>query len=216
MAATLLLDFDGTITVQDVSTEILRRFAKGDWKVWDRRAITFQVPVYQALREQFRMVDADKEEVLKFIDEKIEVREGFEEFIGFLAKRGVPWAVLSEGLDFYMERVVGRFHLRPGAIFAYRSWFEGRHIELQPQWIWEGCERCGTCKRRIVKAFKHLGIVIYVGDSVTDFCVADVVDYLFARGKLEAFAKKMNISFIHYDNFYDVMKGVEMILEGKK
>lgn len=215
MMLSLLMDFDGTATDRDVTEVIFRRFARGDWRIWDRLALTFKVPVHRALSEQFRMVEATPEEVLRALDEEVKLREGLRELVAFLKGRGIPWVVVSEGADLYIRYILEREGLHPDMIFAYRGRFAGGHIEVEPLWMWEGCSRCGTCKRRIVKAFKHLGSVAYVGDSTTDFCVADTVDILYARGYLRAFAERHGIPHVPYRDLHQVREHLKEYLEGR-
>lgn len=216
MRISLLMDFDGTATDRDVTQVIFRRFARGDWRRWDRKALTYKVPVHRALSEQFRMVEATPEEVLRALDEEVRLREGLKELVAFLKDMGIPWIIVSEGADFYIKYILEREGLHPDMIFSYRGRFVRGHIVVEPLWMWEGCDRCGTCKRRIVKAFRHLGLVAYVGDSTTDFCVADAVDLLYARGYLRAFAEKHGIPHVPYQDLHQVREHLRGYLEGKE
>ncbi|RLF76489.1 MAG: hypothetical protein DRN42_00935 [Thermoplasmata archaeon] len=216
MKLSLLMDFDGTATDKDVTEVIFRRFARGNWRKWDKMALTLKVPVHKALSEQFRMVEATPEEVLSALDEEVHLREGLIELVAYLKEVEIPWIIVSEGADFYIKYILGREGLHPDMIFSYRSRFVRGHIEVEPLWMWEGCDRCGTCKRRIVKAFRHLGPVAYVGDSTTDFCVADTVDLLYARGYLKAFAEKQGIPHVPYLDLHQVRKHLKGFLEGEE
>ena len=71
----------------------------------------------------------------------------------------------------------------------------------------DGCARnAGTCKCKFVEKFKQLyDFVFYVGDGASDFCVADKVDFLFAKKRLSEYCKKNNILFTEYIDFNEVM-----------
>ena len=51
---------------------------------------------------------------------------------------------------------------------------------------------------------KEYDKVIYIGDGVSDFCVANKADILYAKSKLSDYCKNKGINYIPYETFKDV------------
>ena len=64
----------------------------------------------------------------------------------------------------------------------------------------------GTCKCKIVNDLKsEYNTTFYVGDGISDFCVCDKTDYLFAKRRLSVYCEQNNISFVPYNTFNEVL-----------
>jgi len=65
---------------------------------------------------------------------------------------------------------------------------------------------CGNCKRLSIHAIRQKTDkkIIYIGDGMTDVCVVEGVDVLFAKGYLADYCKSNRISYIPFEQFRDV------------
>jgi len=112
---TVFVDFDGTITEQDLLDEIARTF--GDPEVYaeldaglDERRLT----LHEVLRREFEPVRAPLAEVVAWVLEHATIRPGFAELVGLARGWGWRLVVLSSGFRELIERQAGvRLHLDP-------------------------------------------------------------------------------------------------------
>ena len=66
-------DFDGTVTVEDASFTILDVYAPGKWKKLFEEHKAGGMTVGEFNSRAFSMVKADRESLLKLVDEKIRI-----------------------------------------------------------------------------------------------------------------------------------------------
>ena len=67
----------------------------------------------------------------------------------------------------------------------------------------------GTCKCKVLQNLRtEYSKIIYIGDGVSDFCVADKADYLFAKTKLYKHCTENNIPCTEYNNFKDIQNSI--------
>jgi 2,3-diketo-5-methylthio-1-phosphopentane phosphatase len=182
-----LVDFDGTVSPDDVGAALIGRFASGretealeSLERWKDGTLGHR----QLTELECRRIVASRDEALEFV-------RGFgvdPEFVGFAGRemaRGNPLLVVSEGFDFYIAELLSRAGLGTVPHAANHARFEGR------RWIPEfphfdpACARCGNCKGRHVRDHQARGYrVVYVGDGLSDRCGAEAADVVFARGSL--------------------------------
>ena len=71
----------------------------------------------------------------------------------------------------------------------------------------------GVCKCDRVRPHQAAGTtVVYVGDGLSDFCVAEQADVVFARSSLAEFCEREEIAFTPFEDFFDVMDGVKKLV----
>ena len=106
---TIVVDFDGTITQEDILDAIAQTF--GDMDVYrevdealDRNGIT----LHEVLRREFEPVTAPLEEVVEWVLEHSTVRPGFRELVELAHERGWRLVVVSSGFRQLIEPVLER------------------------------------------------------------------------------------------------------------
>ena len=106
---TLVVDFDGTITQEDVLDEIARTF--GDDEVYrevdealDRNGIT----LHEVLRREFEPVRAPLGEVVEWVHANASIRPGFRELVELARARGWRVVVVSSGFRQLIEPMLER------------------------------------------------------------------------------------------------------------
>ena len=71
---------------------------------------------------------------------------------------------------------------------------------------------CGNCKYKIAQDYKNMfDQVIYIGDGLTDRCVADLADVLYVKSEsnLEQYCRENNIKYTSFASFLDLYKMFE-------
>lgn len=202
-------DFDGTITERDVILTIMERFAPPEWveiknKILYERTITLK----DGVEKLFSLIESNKKnKITDFIKEKVKLRGGFEDFLSFCEKEKIEFNVLSGGLDFHIEPVLGKFRNKL-KIFCNKANFNSKNIKINYEYLPEDCSLCGDCgfcKIEVIEKYpKEKFTRILIGDSLTDLAASKIADMVFARGDLIKYLEQEKISYIPFQTFYEV------------
>ena len=101
------LDFDGTITKNDIVDLVLERFASPDWKKVEKEWAEGKIGSRECLSRQIALVSATKEEVLELIS-KTEADPHFVSFLKCAKKYGFPVTIVSDGFKIVIENILKR------------------------------------------------------------------------------------------------------------
>jgi 2-hydroxy-3-keto-5-methylthiopentenyl-1-phosphate phosphatase len=207
---TLVVDFDGTITQEDVLDEIARTF--GDDEVYrevdealDRNGIT----LHEVLRREFEPVRAPLGEVLEWVHANASIRPGFRELVELARARGWRVVVVSSGFRQLIEPILERAGIEGLELVSNEvdPDPEGWRITFFDE---SRCEVCGeACKRTTVRSVVDGGGVVYVGDGYSDRCAAENADLVFARRGLAAYLTERGVPFEPFDDFFQIAKKLE-------
>ncbi len=91
----LLCDFDGTLNSFDVTDEVLRRFASGDWQEVGRRYESGESS-HEEMNSQFvSMLRAKPGELEEFVKTETPMRNGYRDFFAFLDSTSIVPIIVS-------------------------------------------------------------------------------------------------------------------------
>jgi 2-hydroxy-3-keto-5-methylthiopentenyl-1-phosphate phosphatase len=207
---TLVVDFDGTITQEDVLDEIARTF--GDDEVYrevdealDRNGIT----LHEVLRREFEPVRASLGEVIEWVHANASIRQGFRELVELARERGWRVVVVSSGFRQLIEPMLERAGIEGLELVSNEvdPDPEGWRITFFDE---SRCEICGeACKRTTVRSVVDGGEVVYVGDGYSDRCAAEDADLVFARRGLAAYLTERGVPFEPFDDFFQIAEKLE-------
>lgn len=199
-------DFDGTISRRDVGYNMFHHFSGGKNDVLLPAWMEGTLSTRDCLRQEAAMVHASPEEILTFLD-SFEIDEYFVSFENRCRKAGVPVIVMSEGLDFYIKRVLGRYGLEHLPLMCNEGFLENGTIRIEFPHKNHICRTCGNCKGERIAEYRavHPGVrAVFVGDGYSDACAAREADLLFAKKDLRTYCEKHNIRYNSYGTFKDV------------
>jgi 2,3-diketo-5-methylthio-1-phosphopentane phosphatase len=217
----VLSDFDGTISLQDTGLEMITRLHLAPALALEERWRAGEIGSAECLARQWAMVALPEEELLARLD-AMPLDETFPAFVALCRERGAALAVLSDGLDLYVHRMLRRLGLRPCAgpgdlpprddcLPTYTN-----HAEWTPEGVRvtfpdapRDCDACGTCKTARLRALRpgHRR-VIYLGDSYSDMCAARHADLRFARSHLADYCREQGLAFFPFGSFAEVIEAV--------
>lgn len=209
MKRAVLTDFDGTVSRTDVAEDLLDAFAPPTWRDIEEEHRARKIGTRETIIRQFALVHASREEMLKFVDERVEPDPAFPAFVAYCRRRDVPLEIVSEGLDFYLEHLLKKWGISVPVRTNHAS-FQEREIRMSYPYADPTCDLCGTCKLRRVFDFRVQGYqVIYVGDGHSDLCPAIEADVLFAKKELAELCREERLDFIPFDTFSDVQREMD-------
>ena len=212
---TILCDFDGTISVEDVIDSLLARFGGpgGDVLEQDWRAGRIGSRQCMAgLVDLLRMTRAEFDGHLAGLD----IDPAFPVFVGAARKLDVPIRVVSDGLDLAIRQILGRYGLGDLPLAANQlapAESPGRWRLTSPFQA-DHC-RSGTCKCACVAQAQSGGArTLLIGDGASDFCAADRADFVFAKHELMTHCRAAGIHSVPITGFEDALALLPKLLDG--
>lgn len=202
----VLCDFDGTVTTNDMGYNVIRRFARDGWEEINRAYCAGEIGSQDAYRKTASLFRVTKDEILSYIFDLDCVDPHFADFYQYCKKEGFAVKIVSDGLDFYIEAILGKYGLEEIEFYSNKVVFhDDRTLSIMFPWHNETCDRCGNCKKSILERFSDdYDRVVYVGDGYSDVCPSGYADVVFAKSILYEKCVESGMRCIHYENFGDV------------
>jgi 2,3-diketo-5-methylthio-1-phosphopentane phosphatase len=206
----LLVDFDGTACMQDVSELLLDAFGEPGWERFDDAVDTGEMGLGEAAQHQVAMLRGSREEMLAFALERAELAPTFAPFVGWARERELPLVLASDGFAFYIRPILeraglGRLQVVTNELLeADGQWALGRP-NGHPQ-----CIGCGTCKMLAARRLRERhGPVAFVGEGQSDRYGALYSDMVFAKDALVQICEQDGVPYRAWETFDDVRGALE-------
>jgi 2-hydroxy-3-keto-5-methylthiopentenyl-1-phosphate phosphatase len=204
-------DFDGTITLDDLTNIIWDAHVPYDWRAvltpLSREGVLTPL---EMIGRGYGDVPVAPEALLEQVVPQGRLRAGFAEFVEACGARRWPFEVLSHGLTFYIRPL-----LPPGvALTAFEGRFtDGRWSVDFPAGI--SVPRTKDFKAHVVERLRarHPGhATVYVGDGRLDFPAARTCDLVFAvRGStLAHLCAEHGVPFTPFDDFSELTSALDL------
>ena len=213
----LILDFDGTVTTEDIAVQVLRSFAAPGWEMYDDEYEQGRITLVECIHRQFGMIRASRETLREFARERAVVRSGLRDLLHWCRGRGVGLQILSAGLDVYIEAVLERDGLADSfdAIHCVRTDFDGDRLRCRLPDLGAPSPADADYKQTHVARLRAAGHrVAYAGDGSTDRGAAVVADRVFARAGLLRFCQQRGIDGAPFETFVDIQHGLRRLIGG--
>jgi 2,3-diketo-5-methylthio-1-phosphopentane phosphatase len=203
---TIVLDFDGTITEDDLLDRIAREF--GDPAVFQEvedgihaGTITLQ----ECITREYEPVTIPLDEAVAWVLERVRVRPGLPDLVASARARGWNVSVLSSGFEEMIRPVLAVAGIDGVDVFA--NSIDARPDGWRVQWRAETvCAKCNeACKRGGLPA---RGEVVYVGDGISDRCAARAADRVFATRGLARYFDEHDLPYEPFDDFHDIVRAL--------
>jgi 2-hydroxy-3-keto-5-methylthiopentenyl-1-phosphate phosphatase len=201
------IDFDGTVTGTDVLDSVLEACADPLWKkveaLWESGSIGSK----ECLEMQMSLVSTPFDRLFEFID-IFRIDENFISFTEFLHRSSIPYAIISDGFDIFIQRLLKNAGLNNIPVYSNSLKKEkGKFITRFP-FSYQGCPSA-TCKCRVADTLSNGLPVILIGDGQSDFCLAKKSLFAFTKNKLTDYCKNNDIPhhpFSHFGEVEDLIK----------
>jgi len=221
MSVIFFSDFDGTITERDVIESIMSNFAPSEWKNIHNSLMRGDLDIDVGIRMMFNLIPAEKEdEIKKWVKSNIRIREGFGELLNFLEDRGIPFVILSGGVDFYIYPIIEKYLSKIKKIYSNRLFINEGKLDVKFNYrCGKRCRRnCGICKPYIIQNhYKSYKIKMYAGDGITDLDACQDNDIIFSTGGLAGLLGQINLRgkrVYQFSTFNEVIKVIREYGEG--
>jgi 2-hydroxy-3-keto-5-methylthiopentenyl-1-phosphate phosphatase len=191
----LVVDWDGTVTEQDTLHMLIERF--GDLDVFHaaEEAIGRGMSLHDVIAREMRTIRATLPEAVAWLLAHVRLRAGFAEIVAahdpLVVSAGFHELIepVLEANGIHARLVANRIDARDdGWVATFRSA--------------EQCDVCGEpCKRDAVRGLARFA---FVGDGLSDRCVALVAERVFARAGLARWLDGEGVAYHPFDDFHDV------------
>ena len=213
---TILCDFDGTISVEDVTDYLLERFAHPDWAILEERWKSGTIGSRDCMSGQIGLIDASRAEIDAFFA-TMRIDRMFPAFVEAALTARIPIRIVSDGLGLAIESILARHQLEHLPISANRlDASGGRSWQLSFPHASEGCKvASGMCKcAAVAQARTQRTKVLLIGDGASDFCVAGAVDLVFAKHRLIEHCRANGLPYVPITGFQDALVLLPSLIEG--
>jgi 2-hydroxy-3-keto-5-methylthiopentenyl-1-phosphate phosphatase len=216
----VLVDYDGTVSRQDVGTVLLAEHA-----LVDQAVVAAKDADYDAGRWGSRdLMQWDMEvlprdgALLRAFAAGIPQDASFVPFVAAVRDAGAAIEIVSDGLGFYVASNLARLDpaLVDLAVATNNNDVDGDG-RLSFPYGHPACFVCGTCKRERVRAHEADGrLVIFIGDGTSDRYAAHHADIVWAKDSLLRWGEETGRDFRAWDRFAEIRAWfVEAVADGR-
>lgn len=214
----VFVDFDGTITSEDVGDAIFREF--GDLK--DVEKIIEELhngkissrQCWDILCNSVKKIDEN--ELLLFID-KMNIEPTFKSFVNLCDENKITLFILSDGFDYYIKRILNREGLSHLKYFANKLRInEDKLIPEYPYFNPDYPVSANPKQYHIINNSSDDDYTVFIGDGNSDKDAAQYCDYIFAKNYLLKFCERERISYWPFKDFNDVSERIKELLSKKR
>jgi 2-hydroxy-3-keto-5-methylthiopentenyl-1-phosphate phosphatase len=206
----LLVDFDGTACLQDVSEMLLDAFGEPGWDRFDDAVDRGEVGLREAGEHQVAMLRGARDEMLAFALDHAELAPTFVPFVEWAEERRLPLELASDGFAFYIRPILeraglGRLEVVTNELEASDGGWMLFHPNGHPD-----CVGCGTCKMLAAQQLRERhGLIAFVGEGQSDRYGALYSDLVFAKDALVEICEQDGVPYRPWETFDDVRAALE-------
>lgn len=214
MLPSVLVDFDGTVVLEDTTDLILERFADPAWRTIETAWIEGRIGSRECLSRQIDLVRASEAE-LDGLADAAPVDPDFPEFIATCRELGLRPLIGSDGFDRIIARVLSRIGMTL-PIVSNRLVAAGtdRWRAEFPHFVGDCRSQSGNCKCTQIKG--RPAPQFLVGDGRSDFCPASHATLVFAKKALAIHCRKSKIDHIEIAGFADAIRALPTVMKGQR
>ena len=213
----IFMDFDGTVTQQDVGEEVFRKFAEEE-KV--NKIIDDLLNDRISSRECWiklcsAVPSVNKNELDDFIV-SIPLDPTFVKFKDYCKNENIELYILSDGFDYYIDKIFKKNRINGLTVYSnHLEIVDGKLIPGFPYYD-EASFSSANCKRNhIINHSSEEDFTVFIGDGNSDKDSIEYCDFIFAKDDLLKFCEKERITYFPFKNFDDVIKKLDE-LKGRK
>jgi 2,3-diketo-5-methylthio-1-phosphopentane phosphatase len=201
MGLSVLVDFDGTIALEDTTDLVLERFADPRWRQVEADWVAGRIGSRECLSRQIDLVRASAADLDRLAD-GVKVDPDFADFVALGRDFGLHMVIGSDGFDRIIMRVLARIgvtlpvvsnRLLPSGADCWRAEF--------PHFLDHCRSQSGNCKCALFGGSP--APVILIGDGRSDFCPATQAILVLAKKSLATYCKESRIDHIKIEGFAD-------------
>jgi 2,3-diketo-5-methylthio-1-phosphopentane phosphatase len=216
-AWTVQCDFDGTISVLDVTDSLLQRFGQPGWQALEDDWEAGRIGSRACMQGQVALLAMSQAQLLQHLD-GMAIDPQFPAFVRAAHALGLPVQVVSDGLDLAIRHILARHGLADLPVFANQLLPDPARgtdrWQLHTPHAQSGCQReAGNCKcARAAEQQVLQRRVLYLGDGSSDFCVSGRADLVLAKDKLLAHCRQQGFTHLPCADFGQALQQLQNLV----
>lgn len=210
-------DFDGTVTTSDLVVALTTRVYEANRDVVtqvNRRELDLKTGLNTLFSH---LPSVDRQLYEEYLRHLARFRSGYHRFCTVLEESRIPFYIVSNGLDFMLDAVLGPESENGPWRISNKAQFDQPSITIDWQYPCQyPCPGgCGLCKYQVVSELRerHAAPVIYIGDGITDLNGAKHADRVYARGLLAQMLEQDRVAYTLFETFDDILSGMFTVTE---
>jgi 2,3-diketo-5-methylthio-1-phosphopentane phosphatase len=215
----IFVDFDGTISKQDIGEAIFRKFGNPE-RVENiiEKLLSDKITAKESWLSLCESVEnLDKNELNEFID-SIDIDETFCNFVDYCKKNEMELFVISDGFNYYIDRVFERENLKDLKYYSNKLVIDSNN-KLVPSFPYldHNCTSSANCKRNhIINNSGEDEYTIFIGDGNSDKYTVQFCDFIFAKDDLLKYCEIERITYFPFNNFNEVTAKIDELRSRKR
>jgi 2-hydroxy-3-keto-5-methylthiopentenyl-1-phosphate phosphatase len=208
------IDFDGTVTIEDVSFLLLDTYVGQEWRDQLVEYTEGRIPVGTFNKRVFGMMKASRKTMTDLVltSPRVQIRRGFRELLEHCEVKGYKIVIVSNGLMFYIEAILKKLgvdRIKGLEIYAARNDFYPGGVKVA---------YIGPDGKELEKGFKEAYTamlvkqgyqVIYIGNGDSDIYPARLAKRVFATDQLLKRCRTDKFECTPFNDFFEVIQGLE-------
>ena len=161
--------------------------------------------------DAFAMVKADRQSLLEAAEGRVKMQLGFPELVAYCHRKGFRFAIVSNGLDFYIEAILRDIGADNIEVLAAQTHFGPEGLEVKYTGP-EGNQLQDSFKEPYIRSFLSRGYrVVYIGNGTSDTSPAKLAHHIFATDELLDYCKETNLKCTPFVDLNDAVRGLELL-----
>lgn len=200
----LLIDYDGTISLTDVTDVVMAEHLPGNWE--ESAALYDAGKIGSRSQMTWELAEFDTDPELLFATAARQPHDpGFVSFVRRAQAASIPIEVVSDGFGFFIRPALEQLGVGELTVVTSRTTFSGSTASIDFPNGHPSCFVCGTCKRERVLAHRAAGRrVVFIGDGESDRYAAGYSDIVFAKRSLERICLEAGWPFHRWTAFSEI------------
>jgi 2-hydroxy-3-keto-5-methylthiopentenyl-1-phosphate phosphatase len=202
----VLVDYDGTIALTDVSDTVMAEHVPGAWEAMAAVYDAGRMGSRRLMEAEMALVRAPDAGAAMMATAAAQPHDpGLVPFVHRARSAGIPVEVVSDGFGFFIEPALARLGVGDLPVITARTTFENGGARIAFPNGHPTCFVCGTCKRQRVRGHQAAGrAVVFIGDGESDRYAAGYADVVFAKRALIPICLAEGWPFIRWTEFAEI------------
>ncbi|MFK7931257.1 MAG: HAD-IB family phosphatase [Myxococcota bacterium] len=198
----IFCDFDGTISAGETFVHVLRTYAPAASAVTIPKIHGFEVSLRDGVTQMLQTIPSSVyDEAIASADD-VPLRDGLAEIVDWSRGHGIPFIVVSGGLEDMVRRKLGVIADRVTAVHAVGIDRSGPNWRVVSPWA-DDVELVAK-----VRVMNHHAASerVAIGDSTTDVRMSQVAEVVYARDRLCGQLDERGVSYQQWTDFHDIRR----------
>lgn len=211
------IDFDGTVTLEDVSFLLLDTYVGSEWRKHLDAYSTGDITVGTFNNKVFGMMKADRKTMTDFVlsSPHVKMRPGFNELIDYCRKQGYKTIIVSNGLSFYIEALLKTLGIKNLEVHAAENTFFKGGMDVKYLGPDGNVMDAGFKEAYTANLHKQGYYVIYIGNGTSDIHPARLAQQVFACEDLLKACNTEKLACHPFADFFEVTEILKKLESGK-